>query len=103
MSTTSFQPALVRWYRTLQPTTPPPMTTARACDFMKREPLIVPGRAGGRESASCEPQRHVANVAMDRSHCTGISCQTVAWRFAYKVRATFRGVPVVIGEVVESR
>src|SRR5438874_12925042 len=32
-SSTSFQPALVRWYRTLAPTTPPPITTTRASLF----------------------------------------------------------------------
>ena len=32
-STTSVQPAFVRWYSTLAPTTPPPMTTTWADDF----------------------------------------------------------------------
>ena len=32
-STTSVQPSLVRWYRTLAPTTPPPMTTTWVCCF----------------------------------------------------------------------
>src|SRR6478672_12955680 len=40
--TTSFQPALVRWYRTLAPTTPPPMTTAWNSFFI--DPLSVVGR-----------------------------------------------------------
>src|SRR5256885_4884452 len=32
-STTSRQPALARWYTTLVPVMPPPMTTARACSI----------------------------------------------------------------------
>src|SRR6187402_3890121 len=53
--TTSVQPALVRWYRTLAPTTPPPMTTAWYWFFIDR-PLSVVGRdaalgdAAGNES-----------------------------------------------------
>src|SRR5512134_3455825 len=30
-TTTSFQPIFVRWYAMLQPPTPPPMMTTRAC------------------------------------------------------------------------
>src|SRR6186997_1849975 len=41
-STTSFQPALVRWYRTLAPTRPPPMPTAWNSFFI--DPLSVVGR-----------------------------------------------------------
>src|SRR5206468_4094020 len=41
-STTSFQPALVRWYRTLAPTTPPPMTTAWNSFFI--DSLSIVGR-----------------------------------------------------------
>src|ERR1700674_2484292 len=33
ISSASFQPALVRWYRTLAPTTPPPITTTLASLF----------------------------------------------------------------------
>src|SRR5690349_11074429 len=32
---TSVQPAFVRWYRTLAPTTPPPMTTTWVCCFTR--------------------------------------------------------------------
>src|ERR1700733_13713137 len=31
ISSTSFQPAFVRWYRTLTPTTPPPITATCTC------------------------------------------------------------------------
>jgi len=34
-SSTSLQPILARWYNTLAPTTPPPMTTALAEAFMR--------------------------------------------------------------------
>src|SRR5262249_20336054 len=33
-STTSRQPIFARWYSTLHPTTPPPITTTFACDLM---------------------------------------------------------------------
>src|SRR5437762_14331379 len=37
-STTSVQPARVRWYRTLAPTTPPPITATRTWVFTESAP-----------------------------------------------------------------
>ncbi len=37
-SSTSVQPIRARWYRVLAPTTPPPMITALAEDFMQSLP-----------------------------------------------------------------
>ena len=45
ISTTSDQPNLTRWYNVLTPTTPPPMTTTRACVFMCSRFLLMAGGA----------------------------------------------------------
>src|SRR5579871_5134234 len=44
IKSTSFQPALVRWYRTLHPTTPPPITTAFAWLFTNPPLSLVRNR-----------------------------------------------------------
>src|SRR3954452_2465336 len=49
-STTSVQPAFVRWYSTLAPTTPPPTTTTCADDFISAF-LVV------RNRWRCRPRR----------------------------------------------
>src|SRR2546430_902116 len=52
-SSTSFQPALVRWYRTLAPTTPPPITTTRASLFTDSPRLT--SLVGHRQQGACDP------------------------------------------------
>ena len=48
----SVQPAFVRWYRTLAPTTPPPMTTTWADDFTQPSVAFDPPPKPTRRAAS---------------------------------------------------
>src|SRR4029078_7905791 len=52
-SITSVQPAFVRWYSTLAPTTPPPMTTTCVCCFPRspRKLLVTIGSIVCRDAA----------------------------------------------------
>jgi hypothetical protein len=43
----------VRWYRTLAPTTPPPMTTTWADDFTETPPRIRTREAYARTADQC--------------------------------------------------
>src|SRR5271169_138542 len=52
ISSTSFQPILVKWYSTLAPTTPPPITTAWAWLFMRS---LIGYRQMDAGSSRCRP------------------------------------------------
>ena len=66
-SITSVQPSLVRWYRTLAPTTPPPMTTTWVSRFIDslavRRPPCPPTRSAGRRRYGMRPASRWSTVA----------------------------------------
>src|SRR6267154_1649339 len=64
ISSTSFQPALVRWYSTLAPTTPPPITTTLASLFT--DPPLPTSLVGHRQLHGRTRAHRLRTEALDQ-------------------------------------